>query len=354
MKLFLLFFLLFSYSCVSNKKSDINNKNEISLSSEIITFSEFPVNEKVQFTELFNYTKGVPNNIECKDSTLVIINMSRKCDYYCYNYYLKRDKLSSGYLKKGKGPNEALGSFTSGINSSQLWVHDLLKKKVHTINVEEALSENGIKEFKSYDLASDFFHLCLLEDSCYWGVGDYMSKKQITVGNLAKSIEHKYISDYQYIPNDVPSEVFKEAYSSIILSKPDNSKVVLAYRFTDVIEIFDTQSYKKVTIQGPHNFSAKYSIGENPSRKYMEKIKTTRKAYVNGCVTDKYIYLIYAGGASQDKNWSYGNQIYVFNWQGKPIRRIYFDRIIYALGVSRNNQTLYSYDMETGQLIYSK
>lgn len=99
----LVFIILYITSC----KQDVN----IKLSNNPIVFSVFPKNEKLTFEEIDEYKGGIPHRMFLVDSTLVISNYSKNIKYFFYNYSLKTGKFSKGYIRKGRGPNEAIGGF---------------------------------------------------------------------------------------------------------------------------------------------------------------------------------------------------------------------------------------------------
>ncbi|MBW6481034.1 MAG: TolB-like 6-bladed beta-propeller domain-containing protein, partial [Bacteroidales bacterium] len=45
--------------------------------------------------------------------------------------------------------------------------------------------------------------------------------------------------------------------------------------------------------------------------------------------------------------------IYVYDWNGNPIRKLNFDRQIEGIAVSKDDKTLYAYDVNSGFLIKS-
>ena len=85
----------------------------------------------------------------------------------------------------------------------------------------------------------------------------------------------------------------------------------------------------------------------------MKRTEKTRFAFVNGTVTNKYIYISYSGLLCRDKNSHYGKCVYVYDWDGNPIRKLVFNRFIEGLVVSDDDKTMYAYDVNTGFIIQS-
>src|SRR5690606_2836991 len=89
------------------------------------------------------------------------------------------------------------------------------------------------------------------------------------------------------------------------------------------------------------------------NRSVMERTEKTRFAFVTGSVTNKYIYLLYSGKLNLVVNPNFGRIIYVYDWDGNPIKEIVLDRDIMSLTVSEDDKTLYAYDPNTGFIMES-
>ncbi|MBA7556081.1 hypothetical protein ES705_48779 [subsurface metagenome] len=127
----------------------------------------------------------------------------------------------------------------------------------------------------------------------------------------------------------------------------------MTYRYTDVIEIFDVKKKTCKTIKGPEGFDVEFDVRNFPGYYFMGKNEKTRKAFVSGTVSDNYIYILYSGCLRDEENWSYGQSIYIYDWEGNPVKKIILDRSVYTIGVSEDDSRLYSYDLQTGFLIYA-
>lgn len=83
----------------------------------------------------------------------------------------------------------------------------------------------------------------------------------------------------------------------------------------------------------------------------MLRTDETRYAFVNGAVTDKYIYLLYSGKLNSGIHPEYGKYIYQYDWSGDPIKKWVLDREILSLGLSHDDKTLYAYDPNNGNIL---
>ena len=332
-------------ACTRNFSGKINN--------EIISFEKFPITDTLFFNTLSEYQKGIPNGIFVIDSTLIIFNNRKKSNFFFYNYSLSQNRFSEGYLRKGKGPIESIGAFSAGIINDSLWVHDITKMKIFKLSLAETFDYSVLPSINTYDIDKNFYKMCFIDDENFWGVGNLESCYKISSGDITHPGKFSHFGKFAKIPKRTPLESFKDAYSCYIYAKPDGGNVVLAYRYTDVIEIFDVKGEINKTIKGPIGFDAEFDVEEAPGYYYMGKNEKTRKAFVNGTVSNKFIYMLYSGYLRNEKNWSYGQSIYVYDWDGNPVKKIILDRPVYSIGISEDDRKLYSFDLQTGYLIYA-
>ena len=129
--------------------------------------------------------------------------------------------------------------------------------------------------------------------------------------------------------------------------KPTKNKMVLAYVYTDIIEVFDLNTKKSISLQGPEKFDSHFRIHND---KWLEN-NQTRVAFLGGTTTNKYIYLLYSGKKFKEEKSFRGDQIFIYDWDLNPIKQITLDREVFQISVSRDDKTLYSYDELTGYIV---
>ena len=119
----------------------------------------------------------------------------------------------------------------------------------------------------------------------------------------------------------------------------------------DQIEIFNTKKQTSRVIQGPEGYDVEFQpmkVGENY---VMSPNNKTRYAFINGAVTDNNIYLAYSGSLFLDENSYFGKSIYVYDWEGNPIRKLIFKKNILSLTVSDDDKTIFAYDANKGFIV---
>ncbi len=330
------------------------DKDKIVLNENMTSFSKFPKEINVSFKELYEYNKGIPKSLHTVDSTLIIFNVSHKIESFFYNYSLKSGQLSEGYLKKGRGPSEAIGGFCAGLIGNDLWAYDLTLKKIFITDKTKATTyKNPL--FHIIPLKTDFYNIALIDRDHFLVNGKEDSKFKIQeIDSMGKVIAE--FGEFKHIPADMPLGALKDACHSFFFLKPSGGKIAMSYLHTDVLEIYDMKkSFESKAIQGPSGFDLDFEIGKRGKYNYMEKTDETKKAFIAGAVTDKYIYLAYSGISHAKKaDWSYAKFVYVYDWDGNPIKKLNLDRRISGLTVSQDDKTMFSYDVDKGFLIEAK
>lgn len=255
--------------------------------------------------------------------------------------------LSKGYFRKGGGPGESMGPMMIGVNANSFWVQDVILKKVFTIDKRKITNVTIPVCFKEYPYENQHYMVDFKDSLHYFGVGSVNSEYKIQEVDL---ISGKVVKEYGKIaetPGNISLPLFKSAYQSLIFAKPTGDKVVLPYRFLDAIEIYNLKTGSSVAIHGPEAYDVDY----RPLGTQMIKTEKTRIAFVHGTVTNEYIYLSYSGRKRYSSDYYYGNCIFVYDWGGNPVRKLILNRYIQGLAVSKDNKTLYAFDVKTGFLI---
>jgi hypothetical protein len=288
-----------------------------------------------------------------KDSLLILYNSKGKNNYFFYNYFLNKDSLSKGYLSSGRGVGESLGAMSSGLNNNILWTHDLVLKKILVADITKSSNTSNIV-FKEYPLEDKFYMMESIGNLNFLGVGKIDSPFKIQKIYLQSGKVNKEFGEFKHVPTDKPFESYKTAYDCFIFKKPSGDKVVLIYRFSDIIEIFDLKKNTSFAIQGPDSFNVDFipiSIG---SISVMGRTEKTKFSFVNGYTTDDYIYTLYSGKLANSLNSDYSNYILVYDWNGNPIKKIVLDKNALSFCISNDNKEIYIYNPDTGYIMKEK
>jgi hypothetical protein len=328
--------------------SDKGTNSITVVDEKTIAFSEFPKEDHIDFKNLYEYKEGTHCVLELIDSTLVCMNVSNKQKFHFFNYKLATGELSNGYASNGRGPGELLGTMAFGAVDNIFWAYDITKKEILTSDRKKTLTE-GVFEIKSvFAVKQDQYKIKLKDSLHYFAVGYPNSNYQIQERELYSGKLTKEFGAFENIPDDISLSAYKSLKQSFLFLRPKGDKLVLARRFEDVIEIYDTEKQALINrVHGPEGFEAEGLIRGD----VFYHNHNTRISFKAGTLTNNYIYMGYCGYPANSENASVNQCIYVYDWEGNPIRKIVFENSVGSIAVSEDDKTMYAFDRNTGYIL---
>ncbi|HZH54366.1 MAG TPA: BF3164 family lipoprotein [Sphingobacteriaceae bacterium] len=308
-----------------------------------IVFTEFPSTEYVTLKNLFSLDNiRSVSKIHLTDSTILFKNHEGVNDFFYYEYLLSSEELIRQYIKGGRGKGEAFGSFSSGIYGDKLWMFDVSARKIIFTGLG-----NGVTE--EYKVPHFYYNIQLMNGLKAIGNGAPHSTYKIQQIDMATETEDFEFGEYENVPYNTPVDVWKKAYESQLYISPDEEYAVAVCLSSDQIEIVDLKTRTSKLISGPENFKAEFSTYKDDwGKDVVYNTEKSRYAFLNGFVTDKYIYLLYSGKNTKADKSFYGEYIYVFDWNGNPVKKLELDKSVLCIAVSQDDKVLYTFD-ETSQ-----
>lgn len=340
MRIFLI--IIISLCLISCKKS-----NQIIISDNIKTFSQFPKEYKIEFEKLVEFKLENPRQIIAIDSTLILGNYARGQKYYLQNYSLSTGKFSNPYIHKGRARNEILGLATMGFLDNYLWLNDFTGKKMMLIDKDKVIKDSIISLENTSFKTNRNFRSILIDSLQIIATGNKKSKFKVQIIDLTTGNINEEFGELKFFSDELPVHIINQATYSQTLLKPTKDKLVLAYINTDVIEIFDLKTKRSISLQGPEKFDSDFKIYNNV---WFENEKT-RVAFIDGTATNKYIYLLYSGKNFSNENAYKGSYLFVYDWKLNPIKKIKLNKEVYQICITNDDKTLYSFDEDSKYIV---
>ncbi len=312
-----------------------------------IIFTKFPSSEQVVLKNLFPVGLQSVSDIQLTDSTILFKNRDGGSDFFYYEYDLSGKTLIQQYIKGGRGEGEAFGSLSSGIYKDKLWLCDISARKV-------IFASLGGRSTEEYKLPRFYYNIQPIAGLKAIGNGASHSDYKIQQIDLATGTEDFEFGEYDNVPADIPVAAWKMAHESKLYTSPDERYAVAAYLSSDQIELFDLTTTTSKLIAGPENFKAEFSVYKDDWGKDIAyNTEKTRSAFLNASVTEKYIYLLYSGKNKKADKYFYGEYIYVFDWNGNPIKKLTLDKSVLCIAVSQDDKVLYTFDEASRTAVYA-
>ncbi len=216
------------------------------------------------------------------------------------------------------------------------------------LNKNNTIKDNSNLDIKEFSFKGNRFYRSILIDGLHAiCTGSKKSKYKIQIIDLPTS---KIIDEFGRLsnrPKNTPLHIITKASLTQTLLSPNNKKIVLAYIHTDVIEIFDINTKKSISLKGPENFNTEFKNFQN---RWFEN-EETRVAFIGGATTNKYIYLLYSGKNFSDEKAFKGSNIFVYDWEMNPVKKIKLNKEVYQICITDDDKTLYSYDEDTSYIV---
>jgi hypothetical protein len=255
---------------------------------------------------------------------------------------LKSNKIQE-VIPQGKGPGEMVVAWGIEILGNDLFVLDGQLRKIlvftpdinrkFRITDEFSLDEKQTTGF--YPLKKDLL-------VCLSSTGD--DKRLTFLNNDGKII--KKLGDYPPILNSDRIKSNNDIFYSLISATPDGNKFVLACTDTDVLEIYDTDKGLVKRFQGPLGIQLTITR-RNVGIGTMMQREPWYRTYGMVDANENEFWAGYSGyqaekGIRPSPVDSYLKQIFCFDWEGNPLRRIDFDNPFLAFDVDWNGKVFYS------------
>lgn len=309
-----------------------------------VTFSllDFPETRQLKGKEiLFDKELLRPVRIYLTDSVLVFQNSRVETHFDKYNLHTK--KKIGECISFGSGPEEMLYPKGFQLVDSVIWICDVDKRKmlgyrkeqfcysnmpkpVHTINFNETFDQVAIKqnEIVSTVLSPDHQRLS------FYGMNGLFLK---TVGDFPDC--HLNLTPIETI----------EGFLCNLLVNPDDGKVCLSYKRTDLIEFYDSNGTLIRRMHGPDHFFPVIMEDKRGNGVGIHSIeRQTRDAYFCPVAVNNMIYLLYSGkffDLKDTKDSYLLNQIFVFDWDGNPLKRYILDTPVFWFTIDARQKRIY-------------
>lgn len=321
-------------------------------------FEDFPLTVELKHKPINIETPVMyPSGIIFIDSALVVLDISG--DYFLNFFTLDDFAEKAQRVRRGRGPLEeesVFGLFKSpGKNEFWYMTHS-------GIRIARFINEREELEYLGFIPACDSFQ----------GVTLLMGDKILGIPHITESTEFvKIFPEKCSIIDFGPSfpdvgktlSIKEKSYllgTKAITFKPDGSFFAASYHDFPILRIFHASdgSVKSDVRYLNNQVFPTAKINENATPQ--ERLSTTTNYFVSHS-TNSFIYSTYSGKSLLEiqpgileegfQITDFTNEIHVFDWNGKPVRRILLDKKIFAFAVSPDDKILVTLTMSEPDLL---
>ena len=337
--IFLIIFAGLVYAC--NKKE--SNLKDMFPDKEKITGEPIPLTNK----ELLSSK----HPMILMDSILIFTTYKSK-EFLIKIYNIKTNSYIKDAIKQGRGPNEfIMGQFYYNGTGKKISFYSPVQRTLYRYHIDSLLKNNSYSPEKAREFEQDtgtgsVYKAIMIQDSLFLCTG-YFSEHRFALMNKKNVIQTtgKYPDDGKKVSYKVKSA----AYQNILRQNSDGSKFVSYTPLAGILDIYNINKNHITEVKKLHFHYSKYKmVNGGPNRGKSASFKLNNKiGFINVRVTDSLIFALYTG--KKIKNYKegsmafYANDIYIFNWQGEPVKHYHTSEDMARIEVKQNNNTIKLY-----------
>lgn len=307
-------------------------------------YTTFP-NEKTiiaQEVSLDSVFFRYPYRVTVRDSVVIIMDLHNDSHYF-YAFSYPDWQPIAPFGKRGEAPDEMLSAemfqfcsldsvWVLDANRMQLtrWVVSPLDKTVTRVE-DIPLDKSLIRSLDFYRTDSGF----LITDY----LGDYRYHEVSNSGKPIKSIG-KIPAENHY--EAIAHPALAQMWRSFTDCNPQNGIYAMVTQFGETLEIYNQKTNQQTIVYGP-NGEPQFKITEGKG------FPTGIKGFMDIQVTNQYIYAIFDGMTWKERETFHqrgedppkgGHYLYVYDFDGNPVRKYTLDKNVFGIHIDEKNQTL--------------
>ena len=303
------------------------------------------ISEKAEIDE--SYITG-PTQILVVDSLLIVNDhFEDQGETYFFGLFDKKSgELYRRFGREGRGPDEFLDNsflFHTSTESGNVIANNRRLFSITEISLEKVLEDSGTFTVDQVDgLNNRYSMVSKISDNLFFGTGTFENGRfalSDTSGTLINtSINYPFEDEF----DDISTRDLGMAYQSSFSFHPTEPLVAVAIFTAANLDILRVENDNIQEISQVHSYPPKFENQSSETQISVMFDAENRMGYWDIDVTEEYIYTLYSGRERTDPNQSTGNKVFVFDWEGNPIKQLNLDVEVSRIAVDQNNETLYA------------
>ncbi|RZS98411.1 BF3164 family lipoprotein [Cecembia calidifontis] len=262
----------------------------------------------------------------------------------------KDNELIGEIFENGMGPSETLSVFNLiFLDDGTVWVHDvvstLMKRFLFDIKGDAIL----VEEIESLAFMNPILSSVYLRNDQFYTTTQAIVPLSRFLVYSREGDEISGVGNYPDYGIEMPPMVAVDVFSGQLISNPQKDKMVLAYEYTDLIELYDEKANLLKRIHGPHQFVPDFDIGDRSGTPYMKRVfNKTQHAYKSLAASEELIFLLYANGKTvkpgEGEASIHHNKVLAIDWEGNPLAFYELDHAVTSIAVDWEKRIIYGLD----------
>lgn len=278
------------------------------------------------------------------DSKLIILDNHGEEFFHFID--CEKNKYLGNFGKRGQGPGDFLQPFSmQNYSDSIIAITDAWKHELIGINLKSL--DNDSVEYTDILSKDSLFHLSLIPTKydTFVSIGFY-EKAQFYLLNKRGEITGEYF-EYPYkddLEKRVPNRVRGMAYQGVTHSNPSKDKLVYAVTLAPIINFYEIRGNSVELIENITTAYPNYKPEDGNGSFSAAMSRDNKLGYLDVSATDKYVYALYSGRSQGSEGYAAfeSNEIFVFDWQGNPVKKYKLDVPVTKICVDTADRVIYA------------
>lgn len=284
---------------------------------------------------------SMPMDIKKRGDILYVSDFNGDSLMHCYS--LSKERFIKQMLPQGQGPDEFLSPVEFFISDSSFFIHN----RWHFTARNYAFNEKDFSirsQGESKPLPMNLDRIYPISESRYVASGVFDDCRFLILDNDGKVITKcgnfpNYQSGEEAIPNTAKAMFHQSQFGY------NTARQRLACATSNVLELWDytpeTLTLHKRLLLAPYH----YQFQSSPDGVYASNDNPDAELGARGiAVSNNYVYVLYSPNTyrmHEEKKETQNSEIWVFDWEGNPIRKILLDTKVECLCVDDTDSVLY-------------
>ncbi|HEX7118016.1 MAG TPA: BF3164 family lipoprotein [Longimicrobiales bacterium] len=300
----------------------------VALTAEVVTDSEF---------------LALPKEVEVVGPYLTLIDAA--ADSVITVVRRATGELVRTFGRRGEGPGEYSGAWSiEPVPGSEnaIWIYDFSLLRLTRVSLDRT-GRAGQPATRMVHLSSE-----VIVVDPVWVDSTVMSLGLFSSGRLAQfGADGRLIRTFGSLPpgdDEIPPAVLQHAYQSKLKANPSRTRLALATRHADRLEIYRPDGRLVAAPPPLFGFLPKFEIREDDGEPAMATGQDLRFGYIDLTTTDDRIFALFSGRTRRGfpGRANFGEYVHVFDWDGRLLSVLRFDSDALSISVDPSGRTLYA------------
>jgi len=272
-----------------------------------------------------------------------LVVLDRGADKVIRVYDVGSGRLHAAFGRHGQGPGEFSGAWEllPGIAPRSVWVLDVSLRRVTALNLDSLVLPRGYRGDAMVTLSGEgsLESLQLLSGRGFIGTGTFARGRLAhysSTGGFLRTVGTPPRGDRRW-----SSVVAQDAFSARLGVHQVTNRVVVAYRWTDRLEVLDPEGTLLTTMERPLGFEPVVSSKSDFRAAFT---LDSRHAYLSTASSGRHVYSLFSGRTEREagKAMSFGRDVLVFSFDGKIRRILRLDADVIAMAVDESEAEIFA------------